>query len=396
MTVRASRMLLVHLAAIGALLLAGILPAAAADCRKCHDSAGFKGEVVHAPVRKDDCSLCHAPHVSKYKGLLRQGQQELCFSCHDKLAGWIGQSEFAHQPVQKGECTACHAPHASGNKALLRYDMPGACYDCHKESGQKPAYVHQPFAQGRCAACHDPHASSDPRLLKKAGAGLCLGCHAASASLAGKHLGRELKGMDCLSCHNPHGSATPSLVRNVQHRPFAEKRCNACHGQKAGVAVCLGCHEGVLPTFNGTHSHLFGDGRDNTCVRCHNPHVGDRAGLFAENMGTVCRSCHADTFERRKQTLYKHPGWNVCTDCHALHGSNQVAMLRDEPIKVCSRCHEEHSSFTHPIGKDALDPRSGQPMSCDTCHDPNLGTMFKYFLRGDAEGGLCVKCHKGY
>jgi predicted CXXCH cytochrome family protein len=36
------------------------------------------------------------------------------------------------------------------------------------------------------------------------------------------------------------------------------------------------------------------------------------------------------------------------------------------------------------------------PMDCMSCHDANAGTMYKHFLHGSAERGLCVQCHLSY
>ncbi len=364
-------------------------------CFECHSREEFKGKFIHAPVAERSCEQCHNPHTSKHEGLLKQSQEILCLGCHDGVKERLNQSKYVHPPLQKGGCTSCHAPHKSEKPALLRYDLAGVCYDCHDQP-DKTANGHQPFVAGQCGACHDPHSSSDFRFLKRTGADLCLGCHTQNQKLVKKHLGRDLKKIDCLSCHNPHGSDASSLIRSVAHEPFAEKSCDDCHDQKEGSNICLQCHEDILPTFNKTHSHLRGNGDENLCLNCHNPHAGDRKGLLPKNMGTVCRSCHEDTFIRREESLYTHVDWETCTNCHSLHGSDQFAMLKDEPDKVCSGCHAEHAKFTHPLGDDAIDPRIGHGMTCVSCHDPNVGTQFIYFLRGGADKGLCLNCHKDY
>ncbi len=381
-----------------AVLFAAATPASAAsqDCFKCHDAQAFRGAVVHSPVLNQKCERCHSPHASKHKGLLPVPERELCFGCHSDIKQKVQSSEFVHQPITGGDCVSCHAPHASSSKGLLSGRVADVCYGCHDRAKKKPSNLHSPFARGECNVCHDPHASGDFRMLKTDGTSLCLGCHPVSAALKKQHLGRDLKGVDCLSCHNPHGSNNRKLIRDLRHKPFAQNNCKACHGKGEGVEVCLACHADVLESFNRVHSHLNGNGRENPCVNCHDPHAGDRPGFFPANEGVVCRSCHADTFSRRSASLHKHPGWNNCTDCHSLHGDNTLGMFAEAPDKTCARCHKEHSTFTHPMGDKALDPRSGQPMTCTSCHDSNAGTMFKFHLRGGAEQGLCIQCHKDY
>jgi len=369
----------------------------AADCFECHDRADFKGRVVHAPLKSGNCQSCHSPHVSRHDGLLLETQKDLCFSCHQSLQKRIEARTVAHDPVRKGECSACHAPHASDHRDLLSGSLSQSCSACHEELQDKFARKHAPFAKGQCNACHDPHAANDYRLIKKSDPALCLGCHTQRERLQKKHLGRSPQSMECLDCHNPHGGDKRTLLRKVRHQPFADGDCRACHGKKQdGMAVCTQCHDDVLDSFNHTGNHLLGIGKENPCTRCHTPHASDQSGLMPGSPGSVCRDCHADTFERRQDMLHQHPNWENCTDCHALHGSDYPTMLKDEPDKVCAECHAEHTTFAHPIGEQAIDHRNNRPMTCITCHDPNTGTMFQYNLRGSGERGLCVECHRGY
>lgn len=394
-----SRCLHTSIILLAALCFTGLGAAAvrAADCFDCHDRDDFKGRVVHAPLQSGDCQSCHSPHATRHAGLLLQSQKELCFSCHQALQKRIDSKSVAHAPVRKGECTACHAPHASDHANLLSGSLAKSCKDCHTEFNDQFASKHAPFAKGQCSACHDPHAADDYRLIKKSDPELCLGCHTRREQLQKTHMGRNPQSMACLECHNPHGGGQRALLRKVQHQPFADGDCSACHGQKqTGMAVCLQCHDDVLDTFNHSANHLLGAGDANPCINCHTPHAADRSGLLPGSEGSVCRSCHADTFERRQDMLHQHPDWQNCTACHALHGSDYPAMLKDEPDQVCAVCHEDHTTFVHPLGEQAIDPRNSRPMNCITCHDPNTGTMYQYNLRGSGERGLCIECHQGY
>ena len=370
---------------------------AAADCFDCHDQVDFKGRVLHAPLAKEDCQSCHSPHATRHEGLLLLNQKELCFSCHQPLQKQIEARTVAHEPVRKGECTACHAPHAAEYRNLLSGSLAQSCTNCHTEINDQYTHKHAPFAKGECNACHDPHAADDYRLIKKPDPGLCLSCHTNQAQLKKKHMGRSPESMECLNCHNPHGGGQRALLRKTQHQPFADGDCKSCHaGNQTGIKVCTQCHEDVLASFNHTGNHLLGAGNKNPCTNCHTPHASDNFGLMPGSPGSVCRDCHADTFERRQDMLHHHQDWENCADCHALHGSDYPTMLKDEPDKVCAECHEDHTTFVHPLGEKAIDPRNSRPMTCITCHDPNTGTMYKFNLRGSGQRGLCVKCHQGY
>lgn len=374
-----------------------LLPVAAmaVNCFKCHDAAEFKGRVVHAPVADGDCLSCHGPHVSRYKKLLLRQEKDLCLECHEQVAETVRSKPFLHAPVRDGLCSSCHSPHASEQQNLLKKAVGELCFECHEGTRKKYQVSHPPFSRGQCNACHAAHGGDDNRLLKNVGSELCFGCHDVTKKLKTEHLGRDLTSMDCLACHNPHGGKEKSLLRSVSHAPFAEKNCQVCHGGDLGIDSCLQCHADVLSSFNYAHNHLGIAGRENPCVTCHNPHVGDRKGLLPENIGDVCRDCHADTFAQREKNLYKHSGWNSCSDCHNLHGTNGPAMLK-QGENVCDLCHDQHKGFTHPLGADAIDPRNNQPMDCLTCHNSNTGSNYRYFLRGSGERGLCVQCHQSY
>jgi len=395
--IRLSRKMVLSSLMALSILCAGGTAVLAADCFECHERSEFRGSVVHAPLQKGECSSCHSPHVSRHEGLLIESQKDLCFGCHGKLQKRIEAQEVAHQPVRKGECSACHAPHASNYANLLSGKLAESCAACHEQSKGNFTRKHAPFAKGQCNACHDPHAAGDYRLIKRMDPELCLQCHTQQDRLKQKHMGRSPQTMHCLDCHNPHGGDKRNLLRQVRHDPFAKGNCQVCHSRSNdGMDLCLQCHEEVLSSFNHANSHLLGAGDVNPCTRCHTPHASDRPGLMPGSPGSVCRDCHADTFERRQNMLHQHPEWQNCGGCHALHGSDFPNMLRDEPDKTCATCHEEHTTFVHPIGDAADDPRNSRPMTCLSCHDANVGTMYKYNLRGSGERGLCVKCHQGY
>jgi len=369
--------------------------AAASNCFKCHHKKEiFKGK-VHEPVASGKCYRCHLPHVSRYKGLLKERADRLCFECHVRFGKELKKAAFVHTPVEKKACLRCHLPHSSTHKALLVKDEKELCLSCHGELKKKMVFVHKPFRDGKCTVCHDPHFSRNMVFVKNMDR-ICFKCHGNRVKLKASHRYGDLKRMNCVGCHNPHGSGKRFLIKDFSHKPFAEKKCNLCH-KKGGVSssVCVSCHKGVEKSFNHLHNHQLGRVRGNSCLACHNPHVGADKNLLADIPMRMCQSCHPETYKQKRESLYVHPEWSNCINCHAGHGSDHPAMLKGDGNAVCVRCHKTQGKFTHPVGKEVLDPRNGQPITCVTCHD-TMGTNFKYNLRLSGEAALCIECHKNY
>jgi predicted CXXCH cytochrome family protein len=68
--------------------------------------------------------------------------------------------------------------------------------------------------------------------------------------------------------------------------------------------------------------------------------------------------------------------------------------LSDE-FTVCTTCHKRHAKFSHPVGADAIDPRSKRDITCITCHDL-MGSQYEFALRFDRKKELCIQCHASY
>lgn len=393
---------------VGGLLFgsAGLAAAAEQDsCFTCHEKSLFQDQVIHEPVKSGKCSICHNPHVARYKGLLRYEKGKLCYTCHQEKAESF-KTGIVHEPINLHECTACHEPHAASGKGLVARDLKARCLACHgpREENdkiipglaEKYKHTHQPYLEGECGACHQPHNSERPMLLTKAPDELCGSCHA-EGELQAKHTGYPGTLRGCLTCHNPHGSDRPALIRNVLHEPY-EQGCDSCHEQSSGrvsVEKCGECHAEAFGEMLASHTHLTRrDG--NVCVNCHSPHAGDEQRLLRARQKQVCAACHRESIDKYKNSAFKH-GKNIdnCVDCHHQHGGNDMALLKGNGLEVCALCHENQGKFTHPVGPEVPDPRTGRMITCITCHNP-MGTDYPYNLILDGKQQLCVQCHKEY
>ncbi len=369
-------------------------------CADCHgEVAGFfDKKMVHEPVARGQCTACHNPHASKHKGLIGTGKEELCYSCHKKDV--LLKGRVVHQPVAEGLCLECHASHSSNNRGLLRAGVERLCFECHKiEDIRGKKFVHPEVKKGRCTTCHNPHGSTlDGLIVKK---GVCTSCHdAGTKRLKGVHYGLNMKGARCLSCHSPHSSDNRGIIKANVHRPFAEGKCSVCHrpGSKelvqADYNMCLKCHEASIKSFYKRYSHLMAGRTGNFCAECHTPHASDQRALLSGREDKTCWQCHQDTEGFAHSARYVHPELRKCLDCHISHGSNTRYMLVAGD-NTCSMegCHPSQGRFTHPVGEDAIDPRSKEPMNCSTCHNP-MGSPEEFILRAGKVMELCIKCHQ--
>ena len=373
-------------------------------CINCHSqfADSLKKKVIHKPVVEGKCILCHNPHVSKYKGLLKEGSSGLCYGCHGKDKGF--NAPVVHKPVADGKCLLCHEAHAADISALLKKEGGKTCFECHAEKTIiTAANVHPEVKKGNCSACHTPHSSYVVDLLKKEKKELCATCHDASKRrFVNAHMGYETRGSDCLECHSGHSSKNGSLLRASLHKPFGEKKCDTCHinGSKrlkdVNYTLCTQCHEGSMPSFNKIYSHLIPGQNGNFCLNCHNAHASDGSFLLKDKESRVCFSCHSDTKMMVKKSNYIHPELRKgqCSSCHTAHGSNNMYFLT-KGSKTCSteKCHPTQGRFTHPIGEKTIDPRTKLPMDCSTCHNP-MGSREKNILRLKGDRELCVQCHQ--
>lgn len=168
-------------------------------CVTCHISKKDwqTRKYPHGPMI-GGCTLCHSPHGNKYRYLLwAEGSTELCIDCHsDKKDLVRGKKEervkYVHGIIVGKGCVACHDPHATDDQFSLLKPVNELCVSCHiRLAGVNrghPVERHPLSApeekrrKGRaltCVGCHDPHGSSYQNLLVETiqGGRLCRVCH---------------------------------------------------------------------------------------------------------------------------------------------------------------------------------------------------------------------------
>ena len=378
-------------------------------CLECHPNIQkqMAAKEAHAPFRKSQCSSCHNPHASDYEHLVKDEISKLCKSCHKGKSAAF-EKKHSHIPFEQGECLKCHKPHSSENPKLLAARGEQLCFGCHssKEMFSKKN-KHNPVKKGNCLKCHRPHTSDYEALLQAGPEQICVKCHSINNKKAIKsHLNYPVQNTRCTSCHSPHGSDRRHLVKNSLHKPFAQKKCATCHNglesknplgmKNKGSSLCLACHQNIKENFDKINSHVD---RGIFCVNCHTPHASDQEHLKKAREVKICFNCHEDINRhmKNKKNQHKHPSVKEgkCSSCHRPHGSNFRLFFSVDEISVCTNCHEKHAKFTHPIGENAIDPRSKRDITCITCHNL-MGSPYDFALRFDRKKQLCIQCHKGY
>ena len=375
-------------------------------CIECHPKIQQERaqKERHEPFKKYQCSSCHNPHTSNYEYLAKDEISTLCKSCHKGKKGSFDK-KYSHLPFEEGECLKCHSPHSSKNPKLLVARGERLCFGCHAEKEMfSKKNEHDPARKGNCLTCHSHHTSDYEELVEKSPERICVTCHRVTKK---SHFNYPVQGTDCMSCHNPHGSNRSKLIKKNSHKPFAGKKCTKCHnpagsadplGMKSeGISVCTTCHPSVKEDFRKVNTHV---GEGVFCTNCHSPHASDEAHLKRAKEKKICTACHQDTKKRlkdKKNHRYKHPSVidGKCTECHRPHGSDFELFFKTDEISACVDCHKRHAAFTHPVGKNTVDPRSKGEISCSTCHNL-MGSPHDFALRFDQKKQLCIQCHKGY
>ncbi len=374
-----------------------------AVCYECHvDISDLSNKAhVHGAFESGKCSDCHNPHASKHAALLADNEADLCLSCHDDINSQLVGSSV-HQPARSGECGKCHLPHASDFAAVLSQETTALCTSCHPQvsTWMEKEAVHAPVEGGECLTCHAAHGSANERLLSEQVPAICFDCHEQDQAFSSAHQGYKISNSNCATCHDPHAASLPKLLRPNQHSPFKGGKCTVCHVSSGGdsfaikgttTELCTKCHRAVsefekMPF----HGHLKLEG---SCTSCHNPHASATTSLLASRQEVLCMSCHFNaTGEKEKAAYITHNGMD-CSNCHTPHGSDNEKYLTSLDIELCSGCHEAAHKTSHPIGEDAIDSRTGQPLTCLGCHQLH-GADFEKYLPLNPAMDLCIQCHK--
>jgi len=388
-------------------------PVAADACFTCHDEK--QTDPGHQHAKGVTCTNCHEPHSSKGAHLINDPGR-LCQSCHQDVVqsgaaaggadGAVASTAGSppmhrHPPVEQGRCLDCHQMHKPAAPKNLAKAAAQLCSSCHADIAARATdkTQHDPFKKGNCTTCHEVHVSANDNLLKKSEGSLCQTCHAlGTPKMNAAHKLVPLSGKTCTSCHDPHSTkkAATKLVLPNAHPPFKDKECDTCHAKDgkvtATVSTCADCHDNKHE-FKQTHdAGRTGDAAKGVgaCLDCHSPHVAYGKLLVRPTETQTCMQCHdRREFTRKNVHAALEEG---CTTCHDVHDKEKLALRGAAVNEACSACHDAAKTHAHVTGGPTKDPRTGQVLSCVSCHEPHSSDV-EHMLKFDEKRDLCVQCH---
>jgi len=166
-------------------------------CRTCHGKM-VKVAYPHEPMTSFTCSYCHSDSGSpRFK--VGKRDAPLCFECHADKETDIKKFTNPHGPVAAGYCEICHDPHGTDFPAFMRRPINEVCLSCHEKVAKSPHVVGSSGREGHplsgrkdispkrkgkelsCASCHDPHGGVVRYFLVSRSTermALCQFCHA--------------------------------------------------------------------------------------------------------------------------------------------------------------------------------------------------------------------------
>jgi DmsE family decaheme c-type cytochrome len=178
----------------------------------------------------------------------------------------------------------------------------------------------------------------------------------------------------CLKCHDADREvpvlpifATPHGQPGDARTPFADKRCETCHGP------------------GGEHAKRLKRGEERPPLLDFDPRKHDPAELDRS-----CLGCHDDRHRADWQGSAHQRGEVACVACHQVHAAHDPMREPAEQVARCTTCHRSEGVQLRQVSSHPL--RDGA-MACTDCHAPHGARSAEGALRAETVNQLCFDCH---
>ena len=353
-------------------------------CHTLHYAPASNGLLVRVSNVTTLCSDCHtladtatpASHMSATSGVLWPGGRT--------TSGWTTFPQET-DTSQRGACTSCHQPHGWPNAANTAQDYASLlvegeeklCYTCHDADGPASRKVEAEFAKASrhaVASTSGVHVPGEPATVASRHVE-CDDCHnshwtKARVSLPGSSTSprvasgplARVRGIDktgaevtqaayeyevCFRCHadsqNLPAASTPRQFPQTNLRlefagTYASYHAVAAAGKNTSVPSL------ITPWTSSSYM---------ACTSCHNNNTGPTAG------GTGPNGPHGSTNPRLLERRY------VTADNTSYSAANYA---------LCFKCHSATSIMNDASFKDHNKHINGERTPCNVCHDPHASS----------------------
>jgi predicted CXXCH cytochrome family protein len=291
--------------------------------------------VKGAGLVADTCAGCHRAHTAKAPYLLKEAQDELCFTCHGSAAGG------ADNDVEEGVGYSAHS-RSGASGALRGGGFKFALIDSSNPTGGKDTRVIAALSSGKPSTSSH---SIDETPQTAWGNGAING--------AEKNYGKQVD-LACGSCHDPHGNGNYRILKPIPGESGAE----------TGVTI----EDTATKVYTTSNYWLPGD--ENApqfryriaewCSTCHTRYLAGSQSYKTDSGDAVYTYRHRSYYEESSYPPVGKSRRPDCIQCHVAHGSN-------------ASMGERSSSVTWPnggaAGSDSRLLRVDNRGTCQLCHE---------------------------
>ncbi len=250
------------------------------NCLSCHTPHGSGQEhLLHRNVHGPVLFGCDNCHKGRYDQFLEDGKAALCLSCHEDVGDEMKKVKIEHGAMEAGECILCHNPHASNQRRLIKAPNGEECLFCHEDQVPEPGERSHGIIQLiGCEACHEPHGGDRPMFLRKTGNDLCRACHDPEIALD-----QEKEGMIRLLDQFDLPKALVKRMARVELNADGERGHPIPNHRVSGVPT-----KKELKTVDTTFTSEL------ACLTCHDPHKSNALNLLRKQGNRIigCATCH--------------------------------------------------------------------------------------------------------